>query len=298
METDLGIYLNRIAYFRGPNHFIGAMKIKVEGYFDASGKQENADLVVSVAGLLATPHQWNKFSKAWIKILDDAGVPKANEVPVFHTTDFMARKGFYGDKSSWTQEKRDSFYRKLIETIQGNILYPVGMSLYLDDYNKLLTEYPGGLKIFGSAGNFVSVLCFWHCAQWANKMKYHDTISYVFDRGDKFRTEIHKGYEIMCKSAASRAFWHFKVGGLTFENKEQFTPIQAADLVAWEFSKALKKANRAVVDKRYIRPSFNAFNHSGSDFKVYSYEDLISFLSDFVEKIEESENQVSDEKEN
>jgi hypothetical protein len=219
------------------------MKIKLEGYLDASGKQEkHSDKVLTVGGLLATPFQWMKFDKAWRALLEAESVPKnKNGIRVFHTTDFIARKNKgYEDLTFWTDEKCERLYDGLIKVIQGNILYPVGISVFLEDYRKLIAKYPESNIFFKSAGNFVSVMCFWHCARWADKMNYNDSISYFFDRGDSFRDDIEQAHKFICQNEEDRQFWHFKADGLSFVNKEKFTGVQAADVLAWELSKNIK----------------------------------------------------------
>ena len=256
------------------------MSIRLEGYFDASGKQEAiGDKAIIVAGLLSSSPKLREFEKLWLKTLNDAGISATNGVPVFHTTDFMARKSVY---ATWTQEKRDLFYRNLIEIICQTTLYRVGIAVLLEDYRRFLVKCPESIKMFGSAGYFASVMCFNHCADWADKVKYKDTISYIFDRGDTFNSEIRKAHDNLCDEETFRNAWHFEIDALTFGNKARFTPIQGADVIAWELSKALKKAENAPIGANYLRPSFNALNSNGSEFRCYSYEDLEFFWAEYL----------------
>ena len=208
---------------------------KIEGYFDASGKEETAsDTLIVVAGYLAEAEPWRKFCAAWLTALKEENVPIGEALPVFHTTDFHARMKGFADRTIWTAEKCDLLYSNLIDIINTHTLYPIGIAVSLVDHRKLLAENPALVLAFQKVGSFASGLVFWHCAQWAKRHQYNDFITYIFDRGDKFRTEITNAHRTACKSEEMSKSWRIKRDELKFESKEAYIPIQAADVLAWK----------------------------------------------------------------
>lgn len=288
LETDLGVYLNREAYFRSPNTFICAVK-KLEGYLDASGQQTNLnDKTVIVSAVLSTPFYWQEFNREWMKLLNDEKIPLESDQkqPVFYTAYFQNKNYPFRDKFGWHDTRYNNFYAKLIETINRRSLFSFAIAIDLLDYRKFINERPYAVSIFRSAGTFASILCFLKCAQYACKYKYDETISYVFDRNDTFSRELQLSYEILSQHLDQLKEWHFKVGGLTFGNKEVYTPIQAADVIAWEMSKHIKNAQIANLEiGQEMRSSFADLIINHGEFIYYSYESLLSFYTDYIEKI-------------
>lgn len=250
---------------------------EIKGYFDVSGKEENQkDKVIVVAGYLAEAEQWRDFSADWLKVLKEEKVPveKNNTLPEFHATDFHARQGVFKDRNIWTDEKCGILYNKLIDIINTHTLYPVGMAILLNDYRKLRTENPALVLAFQKVGSLAANLAFWHCAQWAEKHNYNDSISYIFDMGDSFRTEITKAHEMACKSKQMREKFRLKKGEIDFKDTEEYNPIQAADIIAWEIAKDIKESEITGIENHTTRPEFRKLALPKADFKFYNYDDL------------------------
>ncbi len=271
---------------------------KITGYFDASGAEETvSDTVIVVAGYLAEAEQWCNFSDAWLTALKEGNVPIGSTLPVFHTTDFHARRKGFADRTIWTGEKCDPLYEKLIDIINSHTLYPVGIAVSLVDCRKLLAQNPALVLAFQKVGSFASALVFWHCAQWAERNHYNDFITYIFDRGDKFRTEITNAHQTACKSEEMNKSWRIKRDELKFENKEIYNPIQAADVLAWELAKTIKEGERPTIEteSKSLLGLENLVSPE-ADFKFYKYEDLEWFWSKFAPMVWE-EVQRRNEKE-
>jgi hypothetical protein len=253
---------------------------KLEGYLDTSGKQETiGDQALIVAVSLSTPLYWREFDKEWTKILVDEKVPiKPNKTrPVFHTTEFMNKNYPFRDKFGWDSARCDNFYNKLINIINRRSLYSFAMCVDLEDYRRFIGDYPEAQQLFGSAGNFASTACFYKCVHYANKWHYDETISYVFDRGDTFRKELESAYDAVCRNAEDRKEWYFKVGGLTFGDKEKYTPIQAVDVIAWECGKHIKDAQKTTIETgQFTRHAIVSLSHSDAEFLYYSYESFLT----------------------
>lgn len=295
LESDLGLYLNREAYFRSPNTLICVMK-KLEGYLDASGQQTALnDKAIVVSAVLSTPFYWQEFDKEWIKALTDENIPLTKpdqRRPFFRSAQFQNKNHPFRDEFGWNKTRYDLFYDRLIKIINRRSLYSVAIGIDLEDYRRFVTDYPDSLIIFGSSGMFAATLCFLHCAQYAYRCNYDETISYIFDRGDTFKDELEKSFNTLSEDPVALKEWHFKEGGLAFGNKEIYSPIQAADVVAWELNKHIKEAQKASIEtEQEMRPSFADLVINNGDFIYYSYEELLGFYTD---KMEEIKNEVLD----
>jgi hypothetical protein len=81
---------------------------------------------------------------------------------------------------------------------------------------------------------------------WAKKHRDVARINFVFDRGNRRRTAFEKSYD-----RAYRGKDYF--GGLAFEDDKRLLPLQAADFVAYELSKAWTSHK---IDQRFPRATF------------------------------------------
>jgi len=248
--------------------------MKVWGFFDASGTQKNLDGLgrysssVAVSGYLATPKQWSKFEKEWQIVLDYAGIPQ------FHMTEFVARVKEYKD---WTEEKRGMVIEALIDVIHRNVIYGIGALVLLADYREVInTDFRRG--VVGSPFTFCSKMCFYAAAQWAERFGYKDSIKYVFDHGDEHGKEVLAAHTYACNNEEESAFYRFSTGLLTFERKDKATPIQAADILAYEMYKEMQRNVYPSEPKRYTRNSLYALLNNPGDYKVYGKDGLMSVV--------------------
>lgn len=272
---------------------------KIEGFFDSSGKEENLeDKVMVVSGVLSEAAQWRDFESDWLKVLTDEQVPIGDVLPVFHTTDFHAKWGGYENTEFWTEEKRERLYNTLLDLINTHALYPVGIAILLDDYRRLRDENPALVLMYQKVGAFAASLAFWHCAQWSEKEDYHNSISYIFDLGETYRTEIDRIHRFACKIKGLRDFWRISKGELDFKDKEKFVPIQAADVIAWELAKDVKEELKRIDGtSRKPRPELEKLISPKTSFRFYEYKHLKWFWEQFapfvleeIKRLNEKEN--------
>lgn len=258
-------------------------KGKLSGYFDASGKENDPQhKVLTVAGAIATPYQWIKFDQEWQYLLNEAGFPKKKNIPIFHMTDFNSGQGIFSEDNGWTRQRRNDFYQDLIEIITCYTLHRLGRSILLEDYRKFVSKNPASREFFGSAGAFAAMLCWEGSASFADKLNYQDSIYYVFEAGDEFRTEIDKIYAELSKDENAQKQLRFKEGRLEFKDKT-ITPLQAADVISWENFKDIKRLLTANPEEDYkARRSAKALHSVEKDFRCYCYEDLQEFWNDYI----------------
>jgi hypothetical protein len=259
--------------------------MKIWGFFDASGTQKNADNLgryspaVAVSGYLATPKQWSNFEKEWRIVLGIAGIPH------FHMTDFVARKKEY---ECWERKKRDDVFQALLAVIKRNALYGIGALVLLSDYREVVTT-DFRRAVVGEPYTFCCTMCLYAASRFAEQIGYNDSIKYVFDHGDEHQREVLAAHTSACNDPEKSAFYRFSVGSLTFDRKDRATPIQAADILAYEMYKEMMRHTYPTEPKRYTRRSLHALLDVPGDYKVYNKDGLMGVIGQAEEHFGYSE---------
>lgn len=279
LATPLGAFLYRESCFRGTDAWIVAVKTELlDIYLDTSGKESDVnDTVLAVTACMATPTQWNQFKDDWHNILKETPLPLSDVGTYdFHTTEFWAKTAKpYRDEDGWTQEMRDQVYKALIQTITKNTVHRTGLSLSLPDYRKLCTDFPITPKAIGQAGTVAMSQCFKQCAMFAEENGHPMSFTFISDWGDEFWGQIKAIFDNLAQNEEVRKKWGFRIAGLMCGQTKDYPPIQAADVMSWEFTKHIKQAEpRQVEDGYKTKPSFNALNADGSNFRYFAYDAL------------------------
>lgn len=206
---------------------IVAAKIALKAYADESGIHDGAERCV-IAGYFASPHKWRRFSGDWESYLNDAW-------PVFHAKEFFGCDGRPLDFQG-----AERFLDNLLGVIERHDIYPFAGEVVLRDWRGLsygerryLTgayKRPSG-KLHGGAPHRPYQLCFAHAVvEVAAAVKPGKKVEFVFDRQDQFAPlalELYQGSEDSLPKEHTR-----KLGGCTFEKKDDMPPLQVADLLA------------------------------------------------------------------
>lgn len=221
----------------------------LHAYFDESGTHGSSRVCV-VAGYFATQNQWDAFDRKWRKALQDYRLKE------FHATRFWAHvrqlaassgKG-HGSRVSeyrrWGKKRCDRFIERLLSIIESHRIFPVGCVLVMREWSSLRQDEravltgaeqdPGGrLKTAGAARKpyflpfrFSILAAAIHCAA---KQRLHCS----FDLNDSF-----SGYALnYFKTMKGLRFEKYRrLGEIFFTTSEEATPVQAADLLAYEWN--------------------------------------------------------------
>lgn len=206
----------------------------LEGYADASGNENTAvDQFVIVGGGLSTPEKWASLDMAWESLLKNEGFHADLQTGryVYHTTDVWAGRGVHIPLALSNRDKQ-RIHRSLIEIIREHVIYRFGFAVHLADLRRMEKDFPHAIEFaFGKAGSLLSKLIFRRNQVWAENNNYDPHISYVFDRGDEFWGDLFASYRFARKQLVPE---EMLLGDLTCGNKANSSPLQAADLIAWE----------------------------------------------------------------
>jgi hypothetical protein len=197
-------------------HVVVLSTSEFSGYFDDSGHPDDQPAVI-IAGFVASKDQWLAFDDEWNELLAVHGIP------FFHMAQFEQGHGVYG---RWNDKKKRKFLDKAVTIISTNVDRPFTQLVDMNDYRKINELYPFE-ECFGAPYAFSGWLIYSQLEVWRvhkNKPK----IMAFFENGSK-----HKGdfQQIAAREGIPEP---------NFLEKMDATPLQAADMLAWEYLKFIK----------------------------------------------------------
>lgn len=194
----------------------------ITAYFDESGTNADSDAVV-VAGYLATPDAWEQFETEWREALDDW------HLDFFHMSEFAHRINGY---KHWTEEIRRERLNRLFGIINSHALGSVGTVVPRALYDaKFSFDGPARQKTGGPYG--LAAYCdLMRTSELVRDLSGEPHVAYVFEKGAVGRDQFTKVFMDNLNDDESRA--RMRLLSLTFQDKRQFVPLQAADILAYE----------------------------------------------------------------
>ncbi len=123
---------------------------------------------------------------------------------------------------------------ELTSAINRNVLYGVGVAVAVEEFNRVIT---GELKSFlGGPYHLSADALFSLAIQYCQKRFPGEQISFVFDNKDKVKGEVRRIYaayqELKEKIPNPKI-----LGTVTFADDKKHMPLQAADMIAYEYMK-------------------------------------------------------------
>lgn len=288
-RTHLGAYLYEENHFR-PNGLVGFAVDVLTGYADSSGKESTpGERVLTVNGCLSTPEKWQAFDVEWQAYLKDWGFkpdPRTNRF-VFHTTDFWSRHCKLMPTGLSDLEKKEIYFG-CMDLIGKHTVYRFGYGIVLEDYRRFEENYPYVRNhVFYQPGSYLTGLCFRWNSIWAEENGFDASISYTLDRGDEFWSELAQMYQLSLKKIGDRD--QRTVDRFSQGDKAIYSPLQAADIIAWEarqYFLSLKKPHlTGLVSLPHCSPALNSLGKrdKNTNIRVYSYRDLKLDLQEWFE---------------
>lgn len=205
----------------------GRLVAVLTGYFDESGTQAGSPVVV-VAGYVARQDQWETFGEQWERALRDW------HIPFFHMTDYENRQKYFGD---WTGRERYERLARLYDIISGNVQFSISTSILKSDYAAVRAPKEkakiGGMYGLAAAG------CLIYTAEEFRAIDDQGWVAYVFEAGAKGRHQVDRVFALNERNPVLKE--RYRLLSLRFEDKRQFAPLQAADILAYEIYKHLPR---------------------------------------------------------
>jgi Protein of unknown function (DUF3800) len=199
-------------------------------YCDDSGTHDQSEWAIA-ASLIAPDYQWEKFTEEWQAVAGKEGFKE------FHMSTFVAKKPPF-DTPEWADdEKRRRTIRQLLGIIKCRVRIAFASAVQKAAYDEVV---PAQFKEDRAMGlnhyTFAVRMCMGRIINWRSQYGHRGRLQYVFDRVSKGRGEIDTVFNrsLAENPAGALADSGIVRGGWSFENKAEFIPIQAADILAWE----------------------------------------------------------------
>jgi hypothetical protein len=199
-------------------------------FMDETGIHDDAEMV-AVSGYICNPKAWRAWTKDWNT--HKRRVPSGRSpINVFHSTDCANRQGEF---EGWSKEERDLYVAQLLPVIPAHPLAGVVIGVYLPALADAFEEHPEFIEMFGTP--------YTACFQWAISI----IVEIATERGHGQRLAfIHEinAYKGECLKAFDYINAYLNPRNIpisiSFATKEQYVPLQAADVLAYEGGKFLK----------------------------------------------------------
>jgi hypothetical protein len=200
----------------------GCAVIYAEAYIDESGTHRGSPML-AVGGYLFRREQAERFSRDSQKVLDSFGVPSA------HMTDAVHCLGAYKD-AGMVKDDCDKFNRLLIENIRRRTMFGFGVSVDPTKYAAIV----GRENNAPSAYSFCLMGCLTIISRWVKRTKFQGYIAYVFEAGHERQAEANRFLaDAILASDHSKA--KHRYASHNFIDKKLALPLQAADMLAWQY---------------------------------------------------------------
>lgn len=201
--------------------------IVLDAYFDDSGTHDGSP-VVSVAGYLGLPAQWISFETEWKSAIAEFGLNH------FGMADYSNKAKPYCE---WTEEQRYARFAKLMKICNAYALGSIGIAVATESFNRVMSGK--AKRICGGPYGLAAIACFLRVAELVKSLSSEAWIAYIFESGTVGAGEVLKVFQ---KNERDESQKHqLRLLSLRFENKRQFVPLQAADIVAYEMYRQLPK---------------------------------------------------------
>jgi hypothetical protein len=253
----------------------------LKAYMDDSGSHNGAQVSV-IAGYFGGHKRWDRFDDRWAAVLRHYGVGEFHAKP-FWARDSLGRR--VGEYKAWSDERADSFIDELLRIIEESTrIFPFACAVENEEWKKQ-TEDDQLLLSGASLENPIAkptsksmFLAFQRCVvSVAAYCKAGIRAHYIFD-DDHGQNSVWAAScygELKMSGAAICS----SIGQLVLADSIDATPLQAADLLAYEartYGEYFLTTKRDDMRETYIRALRNM--RSKQDFWLFEQKRLDSLL--------------------
>jgi len=226
--------------------------VVLRAYLDESGTHDASPVVVSAA-CYAKASVWRDFTRLWNR--------RKGSIKIYHATDAQnLRNEFDG----WTGDQVADLTKRLFPTVPECEIHAVIVGIDLRAFDKALKDHPELRAMLGTP--------YCACLQWVfmemrdmfNRRGVFEPLAFVHERND-FKVEAEAAFEAVMGKEKRGGF----TPTLTFGEKSEFVPLQAADAVAYEMNRYLRRGRPAWSEARRslqaLNPKMENFIFQGLD---------------------------------
>jgi hypothetical protein len=202
--------------------------VVLKAYMDESGVHDGSP-VVTVAAYLARPRDWQAWTKRW----NAAKRP----IKVFHAVDAQNLEGEFKGRE---KDERDAIVKRILPVIVEAEFPGIVIGIHMDEFRKAIGSRP-------DLTDDVFRTPYGACFQWlVQSIMYlqartgnRERIGFVHET-NAFKNEALEGFDHIKRYGNPQG----TVIGLTFGSKQDCSPLQAADILAYEGNKRLRDPDR------------------------------------------------------
>lgn len=143
-----------------------------------------------------------------------------------------------------TKDQRIEVETEMIGLIKKFAAFGIAVTIEQKMFDAIVPELPE----IGSAYSFCAHTCLTAVKSWANETGYHGDIAYFFESGHSSQSEANDIMNTLFKNTKMRL--EHRYASHTFANKEKIRPLQAADLLAWQWHTDHKRRMRGNIRPR------------------------------------------------
>lgn len=242
----------------------GLAIVLAEVFIDESGTDLGSP-VMCLAGHVYTSENAKKLSAAWKEVLDEYGLPFFRMSACAHGT---------WPFDALSKQQCIDVEIKMIALIRQYSDYGFATSVKEQEY---LSVMPSELReAIGSPYSFCIRQCLTLVNNWIKLSKFEGKVAYFFEAGHDSQGEADRFLKDDFKH--SRMTEHFHYVAHTFADKKEVRPLQAADLLAWQWFTDRKRPEGKAQRKdlaALIRPQDTVIDYSAkmiSDLSAFLYE--------------------------
>ena len=251
-------------------------------YFDDSGTDGNSDIAVA-ACYVSAKRGWDDFVEAWDHARREEGFD------TFHMAHFIAKPEMeHKPFCDWGTTKKDHVYNRLANIINENkrtgIAVAVPKAIWDATPERIRRHY--GRQHY----TFAVRMCLNRIVKWRERSMITLPIRYIFDwemQKTQKREEITRIFELIGKAQnqAVAGLLGLEPQGYGFEHKEEFKPLQAADVLAWQMRSHMRKIwPIGHDDESLCHPGFRLLRQDQEmDLGFFTQQQIEKFIVDFDE---------------
>jgi hypothetical protein len=224
--------------------------------FDVSQDQPLRKFLV-MAGFVSDAKAWAEFDRLWRKRLADQGFS------YFHMQKFAQRSEPF-DKLDESQRRR--LLSDLLDIIAGHTYQKFACVVQSQAFAKLSddTRRDFAPTVIAAAGRFVGGLVF----SWRDSEKYRATPEFVFEQGDQDRGSLIK---VVREFTGRDPIFRPKKDD-PVKNVLAFTPLHAADILAYEVKKIADNIDHLLPEDFQFRFPYQQLNKIPGEPRVLSFD--------------------------
>ncbi len=238
----------------------------IQAVFDESGTDAEAPYV-TVAGYISTVQRWERFSAEWRETLRAFGLTR------FHMVDFAQRVREF---ASWDEKRRVRVFNRFARLIDKHVRFGIGFAVVKADFERIVLPYISEQHPLHEPYIWIIKCLVETLARAQSRGRIpRRPVALILDKGCHSAALAHRYIESLQVTAPK---WGNVVASVTSSVNEEFPPLQAADIIAYEVRKYV--ADYEARGKKIPRRTLLRLGaHKPVDFAYHAEESLTRMIS-------------------